>query len=245
MAEEGTLGLARAGSPGADESSKEELQRRMDEARESISQTVTEIKDSVVQQYESVKETISESLDWKEQFKKRPVAWTAGAVSAGFLTGYCITSMIKGDGRDYDRYSEGYEQARQDYQPVRSQAFAAKPAAAGFVAAAESAESESGPGLLSKLQETPAYGRIKDEASTIGGQLLSEVAQTAKGILVPAAVGWVKHWLEGLIPRKTGSESRSTASTFESSSQRSTQTPSQSPSQKSSGGYQPVTERQN
>lgn len=239
MAEEGTLGLARAGIASPDDSSKEELQRRMDEARESISQTVTEIKDSVVQQYESVKETISETLDWKEQFKKRPVAWTAGAVSAGFLTGYCLTSMIKGESRDYDRYSEGYGQARLDYQPVRSQAFAAKPAAAGFVAAAETPE-ETGPGILSKLQDTPAYGRIKDEASTIGGQLLSEVSQTAKGILVPAAVGWVKHLLEGLIPTRDQTESRAKSSTFESSGQSTIQTPSQ----KSSAGYQPVTERQ-
>jgi hypothetical protein len=238
MAEEGTLGLARAASS-TDDSSKEELQRRMEVARESISQTVTEIKDSVVQQYESVKETISETLDWKEQFKKRPVAWTAGAVSAGFLTGYCITSMIKGDGNDSDHYAEGYEQARLDYQPVRTQAHIAKPAAAGFVAAADTAESE-GPGIISRIQETPAYGRIKDEASTIGGQLLSEVAQTAKGILVPAAVGWVKHWLEGLIPTKDEAESRSKSSTFASSGQTSTQRSTQ----KSTAGYQPVTERQ-
>ena len=239
MAEEGTLGLARAASISADDSSKEELQRRMDEARESISQTVTEIKDTVVHQYESVKETISETLDWKEQFKKRPVAWTVGAVSAGFLTGYCITNMIKGDGNLNDRYAEGYEQARLDYQPVKSQAYTPKPAAAGFVAAADTVESE-GPGIFSRIQETPAYGRIKDEASTIGGQLLSEVAQTAKGILVPAAVGWVKHWLEGLIPTKDEAESQSRSSTFESSSPTSTQ----SSSQKSSG-YRPVTERQN
>jgi len=98
MAEEGNLGIGRAQDTSDDEQSKAELQRRMDEARDSISQTVTEIKDSVVHQYESVRESISETLDWREQFRKRPIAWAAGAAGAGFLTGYCVTSMIKGDG---------------------------------------------------------------------------------------------------------------------------------------------------
>lgn len=43
MAEEGTLGLARVQNSGDDDVSKAELQRRMDDARESISQTGTEI----------------------------------------------------------------------------------------------------------------------------------------------------------------------------------------------------------
>ncbi|MBA2525618.1 MAG: hypothetical protein H0V18_07530, partial [Pyrinomonadaceae bacterium] len=71
MAEERTLGLARAREVEDEEVSKEELQLRMEEARDSITQTVTEIKETVVQQYETVKD----ALDWREQFKKRPVAW--------------------------------------------------------------------------------------------------------------------------------------------------------------------------
>ena len=85
MAEERTLGLARATESFGDEPSKEELQRRMDQARDSISHTVTEIKDTVANQVQAVKE----SLDWREQYKKRPVAWSAGAVGVGFLVG-CI-----------------------------------------------------------------------------------------------------------------------------------------------------------
>lgn len=234
MAEEGTLGLARVQNSGDDDVSKAELQRRMDDARESISQTVTEIKDTVVHQYETVKDTISETLDWREQFKKRPVAWAAGAVGAGFLTGYCITSMIKGDGQDYDRYTEGYEQARRDYQPDLSQGYAPKPLAAGFTSPVEPDETEGRPGLLERLQDTPAFDRVRTEASSLSNQLFTEVAKTAKEIVIPAAVGWVRHWLEGMIPQKgsatvpgsqtgyAGSESRQNASRT---------------------GYQPVTER--
>ena len=66
MAEERTLGLARAPEVSQDNPSKEELQLRMEEARDSISQTVTEIKETVVHQYENVKD----ALDWREQYKK-------------------------------------------------------------------------------------------------------------------------------------------------------------------------------
>jgi hypothetical protein len=228
MAEEGTLGIARAGEYSSTEDlSKEHLQRRMDEARESISHTVTEIKDSVVHQYEAVKDTISETLDWREQFKKRPVAWSVGAAGAGFLTGYCLTSMVKGD--DRDGYAEGYERARQDYQQTR-QRYAAKPAAAGFVAA-ETAEEHAGPGLLTRIQETPAYERVKSEASNLGGRLVDEVSKSAQDILLPAAIGWVRHWLEGLIPQK-GTSMRSQAPNAFANANASTREPRT--------GYQPV-----
>ena len=100
MAEERTLGLARAREVADEDLSKEELQLRMDEARDSITQTVTEIKETVVHQYENVKD----ALDWREQFKKRPVAWSLGAAGVGFCVGYCIASTIKGEESKSERY---------------------------------------------------------------------------------------------------------------------------------------------
>src|SRR5215468_10083158 len=96
MAEERTLGLVRAQETSAEELSKEELQRRMNQARDSISNTVTEIKETVANQVQAVKDT----LDWREQFKKRPVVWSAGALGAGFLVGYGIAAKVKGNGKD-------------------------------------------------------------------------------------------------------------------------------------------------
>ena len=66
MAEERTLGLARAEEYTTEEPSKEELQRRLGEARDSITSTVSEIKETVANQVQAVKDT----LDWREQFKK-------------------------------------------------------------------------------------------------------------------------------------------------------------------------------
>ncbi|HEX8773491.1 MAG TPA: hypothetical protein VF735_07760 [Pyrinomonadaceae bacterium] len=77
--------------------SKAQLQRRMEDARESISQTVDEIKETVTEQYESVKETVTEVLDWKEQFQKNPLVWGLGAVAVGIGVGYSLALMRQGD----------------------------------------------------------------------------------------------------------------------------------------------------
>src|ERR1043165_8871974 len=99
MAEERTLGLAPAQDLTTDEEpSKEELQRRWGEARDSITNTVSEIKETVANQVQAVKDT----LDWREQFKKRPVVWSAAALGAGFAPGYCIANYAKGDDSEYE-----------------------------------------------------------------------------------------------------------------------------------------------
>jgi hypothetical protein len=98
MAEERNLGLARAPEASGDaDSTKAELQRRMEEARESISQTVTEIKETVVNQYQQVKETISDTLDWREQYRRRPLPFTIGAFAVGALVGYGVMGAFKSD----------------------------------------------------------------------------------------------------------------------------------------------------
>src|SRR5947208_13082085 len=99
MAEERNLGLARAPETSDDaDATKVELQRRMEEARESISQTVTEIKDTVVNQYQQVRETISDTLDWREQYKRHTLPITIGAVGVGFLVGYSVMGAFKSGG---------------------------------------------------------------------------------------------------------------------------------------------------
>lgn len=78
----------------ANEPTKAELQRRMEEAREDISQTVEEIKDTVTEQYESVKETVAETLDWREQFRKHSVAWSLGALAVGYVVGTGLAASL-------------------------------------------------------------------------------------------------------------------------------------------------------
>ncbi|HEV7892126.1 MAG TPA: hypothetical protein VGP08_15880 [Pyrinomonadaceae bacterium] len=107
MAEERSLELARASEDSSDvDPTKAELQRRMEEARESISQTVSEIKDTVVTQYQQVKETISDTLDWREQYKRHTLPFTVGAFAAGALIGYTAMGAFKGGGEDDDYDTE-------------------------------------------------------------------------------------------------------------------------------------------
>jgi hypothetical protein len=72
------------------EPGKAQLQRQMEEARQSISHTVEEIKDTVEEQYESVKKTVSGVFDLREQFHNDPIVWSVGALSAGFALGYTL-----------------------------------------------------------------------------------------------------------------------------------------------------------
>jgi hypothetical protein len=86
----------RVSSPAVEaEPTKAELQRRMEEAREDISQTVEEIKDTVTESYEAVKETVVETLDWREQFRKHPGAWSLGALSIGYVIGTSLMASLK------------------------------------------------------------------------------------------------------------------------------------------------------
>src|SRR5918997_6150583 len=127
MAEERNVSLARADEAAAPDddatdATKAELQRRMDEARESITHTVTEIKETVMNQYQQVREQISDSLDWREQYRRRPVPFTVGAFGAGLVLGYSIVGAVKG-GRDdeedeydadesFDRIEQGFDRMR-------------------------------------------------------------------------------------------------------------------------------------
>ena len=106
MAEERNVGLQRAPEAAAEtDATKAELQRRMEETRESITQTVTEIKETVVNQYQQVRENISDSLDWREQYRRRPLPFTLGAFGVGICLGYSVAGAFRGD-RDADEYDE-------------------------------------------------------------------------------------------------------------------------------------------
>ena len=196
MAEERTLGLARGYEQTDEEPSKQELQRRLDEARDSISHTVTEIKESVANQVQAVKET----LDWREQFKKRPVVWSAGAAGVGFLVGYGLAAMVKGDGGvdsdyGYNRYGYGEESRSYAAQPVLQ----ASAAAAGASKSGNGKHDE-GPGFFEKLSHTHAYQKVKDEAGNLGDAFVQEITQTAKQVVLPALMVSLRNFIGGYLP---------------------------------------------
>jgi hypothetical protein len=190
MAQERTLGIASATQQEGEERSKEELQRRMEEARESISETVSEIKDTVAQQVENVKD----ALDWREHFKRQPVAWSLGAMGVGFLAGYGLAAAIKGDREDEDypyasaAYSRSLvgERAFTDVDERHYQETGALTHGNG---------KHEGPGLIERFKETSAYDRLSKEAGTIGERVLEELSTTAQTVVLPMFLAKLKQWI--------------------------------------------------
>jgi hypothetical protein len=206
MAEERTLGVARAQEwQSEEEPSKEELQRRLDETRDSISQTVTEIKETVANQVQAVKNT----LDWREQFKKRPVVWSAGALGVGFLTGYCIANTFNRDD-DYRQYSSAidrYGEESKSYaaQPVLGAA-SASISAPGTAPRMGNGSKDHGPGLIEKITNTQAYEKVRDEAGNLGNAFVQELANTAKTVVLPALITSLKNFIGGHLPNAPKSQ---------------------------------------
>lgn len=192
MAEERTLGIARARESGDEETSKEELQRRMEEARDSITNTVTEIKENVTQQYETVKD----ALDWREHFKKRPVAWSLGAAGVGFFVGYGIAAAL----------SEN-EYTGADYASSVERSYAAQPVIGGAISAASATTNgkDEGPGMLERFKDTSAYERLSKEAGALGDRLIEELSTTAQAVVLPALLKKIKGWIGVDLSEKSSS----------------------------------------
>jgi hypothetical protein len=198
MAEERTLGLARAQDYTSEEPSKEELQRRLGEARDSITNTVTEIKETVANQVQAVKDT----LDWREQFKRRPVVWSAAALGVGFCTGYCIASFAKGDGADYESAINRFGQESNYYT---SQSIAEAGAAMATPGGPrpkqyENGSHDSGPSFFQKVANTQAFERVKDEAGNIGDAFVQELTKTAKTVVLPALITSLRNFIGDYLP---------------------------------------------
>jgi ElaB/YqjD/DUF883 family membrane-anchored ribosome-binding protein len=181
MAEERTLGLALARESHAseDEPSKDALQRRMEQARDSITNTVSEIKENVTQQYESVKD----ALDWREHFKRNPVAWSAGAAGVGLLVGYGIAAAIT------DREHNDVHYASSSSYKLSQPAFdePARPA--------HSNGQDDHPGMLERIRETSAYERLSKEAGSLGDRFIEELSATAHEVVLPALLKKIKGWI--------------------------------------------------
>lgn len=194
MAEERTLGLARALERNEEEDpSKEELQARMEEARDSITQTVTEIKETVVQQYETVKE----ALDWREHFKKRPLAWSLGAAGAGFFIGYGIAAAIKGESDHLEKSgSSRHAYASQPILGERSAEIGGSDTSRGLSKTnGDKGDKDEGPGLIGRFKETRAFDRLQQEVGSLGDRFIEELSTTAQVVVLPALLRKVREWI--------------------------------------------------
>jgi hypothetical protein len=204
MAEERTLGFARAREVAEEDISKEELQLRIEEARDSITQTVSEIKETVVHQYENVKD----ALDWREQFKKRPVVWSLGVAGVGFCVGYCVAATIKGEESRAGRSVQS-EQHVYAGEPITGRSYT--PLAASLAAADKANGKDEGPGLVERFKETRAFDRLHQEVGTLGDRLVEELSATAQTVILPALIRKIRDLLGADISDR-GTQAASAAS---------------------------------
>jgi len=181
MAEERTLGLARAREDWDEEPSKEQLQRRMDQARDSITNTVSEIKENVAMQVETVKD----ALDWREHFKRNPVAWSLGAAGVGFCMGYSLAAAIKGDDErgNYTSLSPETYARSLTGEPLRTPPVI------------KTNGHDEGPGMLERFKDTSAYDRLSKEAGAIGDRFIEELSTTAQTVVLPLLLTKIKNWI--------------------------------------------------
>jgi len=185
MAEERNLGIARAPQRSGEEESIEELQKRMELARDSISHTVTEIKETVANQVQAVKDT----LDWREQFKKRPLAWSAGALGVGFVAGYSLAGAFKHNDVDYQRYSS-YSGRVPLTGAQHQQASAAYSSPAPYADQLHERR-----GFVAKVRDSSAYETVSKEVSSLGDKFVKELASTAQLVILPFVLSKVKEWV--------------------------------------------------
>jgi hypothetical protein len=164
----------------------------MEEARDSISNTVTEIKDTVTEKYENVKD----ALDWREHFKKQPVAWTLGAAGVGFFVGYGLAAALtEDDRRDYvSATSETYARPLIS-EPVGAASAKASPSDNGH---------DQGPGLIERFKETSAYDRLSKEAGSLGDRLVEELSSTAQTVVLPLLLNKIRGWIGVDLSDKSG-----------------------------------------
>ena len=159
-------------------------------------------------------QAVKDTLDWREQFKKRPVVWSAGAMGVGFCVGYCVASFVKGD--EHDDYSSaidrfGEESKYYTAQSVLGSSAAAMsmPTQAGTRSRQGNGTHEEGPGFFQKVANTPAFDRVKQEAGNIGDAVVKELSNTAKTVVLPALITSLRNFIGGYLPHAEKSQSTS------------------------------------
>jgi hypothetical protein len=187
MAQQGTAGQTRSKERAGDEEFlQDEIRRRLEEARESVGEAVSEIKEAAVQGYASVKDAVAD-FDWRDEVKKRPVAWSLGALGVGLLAGYAISAAAK-------HAHEGEE--NRSSVPSEPRANAAAPSIGELHKSATeqpaparvAAEKKRAPATIEKSKERGASDRLRQELGSLRDRFIDEVSTIAHQILLPALV---------------------------------------------------------
>jgi hypothetical protein len=188
MAQPGTAGQTRGKERAGDEEFlRDEIRPRLEEARESVGEAVSEIKEAAVQGYASVKDAVAD-FDWRDEVKKRPVAWSLGALGIGLLAGCAISAATKRahDGEGNRRYVPSEPHANAAHPiigEVHHSATERPPASARVVS-----EKQRAPATIEKAKERGASDRVRHELGSLRDRFIDEVSTIAHQVLLPALI---------------------------------------------------------
>jgi hypothetical protein len=188
MAQQGTAGQTRGKERVGDEALlKDEIRRRLEETRESVKEAAGDIREAATQGFVSVKDAVAD-FDWRDEVKKRPVAWSLGALGLGLLAGYAISGATK---RAHD--GEG----KRSYVPSEPHANVAHPIIGELhnstteqppAPARVKAEKKLAPATIEKSREPGASDRVRQELGSLRDRFIDEVSTIAHQVLLPALI---------------------------------------------------------
>jgi len=188
MAQRGTAGQTRGKERVGDEAFlKDEIRRRLEETRESVKEAASEIREAATQGFVSAKDAVAD-FDWRDEVKKRPVAWSLGALGLGLLAGYAISGAAK---RAHD--GEG----KRKYEPSEPHANVAHPIIGELHRSATEqptaparveAEKKLAPGTIKESKERGASDRVRQELGSLRDRFIDEVSTIAHQFLLPALI---------------------------------------------------------
>jgi len=188
MAQPGTPGQTRGKERVGDEAFlKHEIRRRLEETRESVKEAASEIKEAATQGFVSVKDAVAD-FDWRDEVKKRPVAWSLGALGLGLLAGYAISGATKrahdGEGKRGYGPSEPHANAAHPIIGELHNSATEQPPAPARVAA----EKKRAPATIEKSKERRASDRVRQELGSLRDRFMDEVSTIAHQVLLPALI---------------------------------------------------------
>lgn len=151
-----------------DQQSPELLQAQLEQTRESISKTVTEIQNTMTTEYNTVKTNLSEKLDWRQQVREHPLAFSLGALALGLLVGRGLSSnMMSSDVDNDDEFFGGESMA-----PAKSHSGRTSK-------------------IVSSVRHSNAFHQVADGLSTVMSELVNELVKVGREQVIPNVVGKV------------------------------------------------------
>jgi len=166
-----------------------ELQRRIEDTRQSITQNVAEIKSTMNTQYNQAKDRATESLDWKLQMRRYPVAACIGALAVGYLAGRSL-SHATDDDHDYD---DGV--LDHDYTTMHGSSLA------------PSGASRSSRSLVPPQVKQRMASRVEDVLGNLADQFLNELTRVGRDVVVPGIMGALSSKLQNVAGSMGASQS--------------------------------------